>query len=331
VLAVLLATEVGVRGVESRLSLDLEHIDRIPTIARTTDEGDGLRLLFIGNSLTRRGIDRTVLRDGLGDPPLTVGEIFPDDTQVTEWDWLVRRYLVREGLSADVVIIPFAEDHLADSPDLHPRRLGRHFTDLVDVPRVFETDALDFGNRVDYLLARTSAAFAESERVRLRLLDLLVPKYRETAQELNRAVARAAAPEGAGSATAAAPSYTHLSSLLETLTGAGELPVFVAMPVSHPYAIDPNAAEAIRDSGGVLLDMRDTPGLPDERYVDGFHLDPEGARILSRALAARLLDVSRFRERLAQAERSGTAPAARVTPQRPPISASSRSTLARTS
>ena len=53
----LFAAEAGIRAVGRSISVDLEHIGGIPALAEEFGQGDGLRVLFLGNSLTRAGLD----------------------------------------------------------------------------------------------------------------------------------------------------------------------------------------------------------------------------------------------------------------------------------
>src|SRR5690606_31684789 len=62
VLAALLLVEVGVRAVEERLSIDVRHINRMDEIVTALVAAPGPSVLFVGNSLTREGVDLELMR-----------------------------------------------------------------------------------------------------------------------------------------------------------------------------------------------------------------------------------------------------------------------------
>lgn len=57
--AILLVLEVGMRAFETRLSKDIAHLRGLPEAAERLKAGDGYKILIVGNSLARHGIQRT--------------------------------------------------------------------------------------------------------------------------------------------------------------------------------------------------------------------------------------------------------------------------------
>ena len=107
----LLAAEAGIRSVGSSISLDLEHIGGIPAIAEEFGQGDELRVLFLGNSLTRAGLNPEAFEleaasQGLG--PLRIAHIYPDDTTISEWPHVFKHFFVDPDLLPDVLVVGFA-------------------------------------------------------------------------------------------------------------------------------------------------------------------------------------------------------------------------------
>jgi hypothetical protein len=113
------------------------------------------------------------------------------------------------------------------------------------------------------------------------LLDRLIPGYRATSQLLNTTARRELESRSSGS-------LGRLTRFLSMCLANRVLPVFVAMPVSEPYRVDPGLPATIAAGGGVFLDLQKVDGIDKTRYLDGLHLDPRGAALYSSALAPRL-------------------------------------------
>src|SRR5690606_10559563 len=94
-------------------------------------------------------------------------------------------------------------------------------------------------DRMNVLLARYSAAFANRERVSRRVLALL-PGYEESAQRVNDLLRE---PE---EAQASAPTYGRLERFVREVVGSGAELVLAAMPTRAGYDLDP---ELVRVAG----------------------------------------------------------------------------------
>src|SRR5690606_20015032 len=119
VLAALLLVEVGVRAVEERLSIDVRHINRMDEIVTALVAAPGPSVLFVGNSLTREGVDLELMRAGLAANRAgewNVAAVYPDDTAVLDWLYLYDRYVVENDAVPDVVVVGFGIWHLEDRP-----------------------------------------------------------------------------------------------------------------------------------------------------------------------------------------------------------------------
>jgi hypothetical protein len=288
VLLVLLGCELVVRTREQYLSLDLKHIGEIPAISQNIAAGQGLlRVLFIGNSMTRYGVDtgtfeREMQAQGIG--PLRVEKVFPDATGLPDWYYAFKHYFVDAGHLPDVLIVSFAARDLQDDYAVEPTRLARYYSSSRDIPEVFSRDVLDFDGRVEFLLSSISSSFANRTRVRTRVLDALVPDYRETAQQLNRDMNR-----GQSVKAASAPhTYVRLERLIQLASQRGVRVIFVAMPLREAYTLDPLVRKTVEEGGMTFVDCRDVAGLGRESYLDEMHLKPEGAAVYSQFLAHQL-------------------------------------------
>ena len=284
VAAAALMCEAGLRAGRSGLSLDVQHIERIPSIlASLHARPAGRRVLFLGNSLTRRGVDLALIRQPRSERSEPAGvfadTISPDDSTISDWYYLFRKY-VSGGNAPDYVAIGFVSGQLEDSAPMHPDRIAAYFGGWEAASEVFTQDVKDFGGRMDYALASTSELFSEKERLRIRLLAWLTPDYPAAAQRLNRATVKR---EKAGLAPSAA-TYRRLQRLLALCRTRRVQPVLVAMPLPKTYALDPAVSRMASQAGADFVDLRHVDGLVAEDFLDGFHLAPSGASKYSRLL-----------------------------------------------
>ncbi|HEX8145215.1 MAG TPA: hypothetical protein VF553_21795 [Pyrinomonadaceae bacterium] len=296
VLLVLLAGELVVRVCEQRLSLDVTHIRQIPEISRKMAESQGTRVLFISNSMLRYGVDPAIFEREmearrLG--PLSVGRVFPDATALPDWYYAFKHYFVDANRLPDVLIVCFAAKDLQDDLPPVPARLAHNYTSASDIPELFSHDLLDFDHRADFMLADLSSAYANRARVRTRVLDDLIPSYRESAQIINRSQKspKKGAGEGGGDASASsAPTYQRLGRLISLARRHHVRVIFVAMPLREEYALDPQVQRIVEAEGMSFFDFRSVDGINQVSFVDEMHLTSGGAATYSQFLARQLAE-----------------------------------------
>jgi hypothetical protein len=295
VLLVLLAGEFFVRAFERSLSLDVTHIRHIPEISRKMTEGRGTRVLFISNSMIRYGVDpgifeREMEARRLG--PLSVGRVFPDATALPDWYYAFKHYFVDTNRLPDVLIVCFAAKDLQDDVPPVPARLAHNYTSASDIPELFSHDLPDFDHRADFLLADVSSAYANRMRVRTRVLDDLIPNYRESAQVMNRTQKAMKKNAGVDEAahSSAAPSYQRLQRLMSLARSHNVRVIFVAMPLREEYALDPQIQRIVEADGMSFFDFRAVDGINQVSFVDEMHLTPGGASVYSEFLARQLAE-----------------------------------------
>lgn len=289
VLSLLLCAEVGMRILEPRLSRDVEHIQAIPTIVDTLHAAPGPTVLFFGNSLTRNGVDLAVMEAelaGLGIDEVALAAVYPDDTTVLDWYYLFDRIASSDGRAPDVLVVGFASWHLEDRPARRAQihRIARHFARRGAVSTVLREDLGTLPDALEFLAARVSAAFANRERVRDRVLDL-VPHYRSLVRFADRPNAPETRPEAG---TEPEPSYDLLNRFLHRARAAGTKVVLVAMPTRDGYAVDAGIERTAEDYGVDVIDAREVPGIGTDDFLDSLHLDEDGAEAYSGYLARRL-------------------------------------------
>lgn len=294
VVAVLALVEIGVRAVETRLSVDVIHIKSINGVVRdlirSSEMADERSVLFIGNSLTRRGVDIDVFTETLergGLSRLRLAAVYPDDTTVLDWTYLYKHAVREAGAVPDAVVIGFGWTHLDDRPVSRAQsyRLGRYFASWADMPPLLREDVTALPDRVNIVLSKVSATFANRERISKRVLSFL-PYYQASANTVNEIALRDNKAEGDDRSDSR---YRRLEQLIEAVEESGAELVFISMPMLEGHDLDPRIVEIIEANGSHHVDARDVPGLAPEHYLDPLHLDPASGALLYSSHAAELL------------------------------------------
>lgn len=261
---------------EPRLSKDLVHVRAMPKVAESVKASRGA-LVFLGNSLTRHGVDGEVVTRGASAacPGVRTFILFPDDTTIPEWHAVFERVLVARDALPELLAIDFYGGQLADPPQLPVSRMAAHYYSPTaawptGVSRFDSETALEFG------VAATLPFYGLRERVASRILSVL-PGY----QKLARAVH---ASRGAGSepAPGSEPSYELLEEIAQKAKAKGTKLVVVAMPTRESYTIEPSLRRELALLGVPLWDMRS--GYQENEFIDAIHLAPTGRQRLSEAL-----------------------------------------------
>ena len=285
VVAFFCAVEVAFRVFEGWLSVDLRHITEIPDLVEDVAEGPGLRIVFLGNSLTREGVSPQVFlaeseKRGLG--PLSIARVYPDDSRIGEWIYVFEHYFADPGRLPDVLVVGFARGHLVDGHRLALERIAAFYTDLSDIPETFRSDVHRFEERAEFLLAHASRAFALRERVRRRVLEALIPDYRRTSRVINESLRVAPAGQNGN------PTYARLGRMASRVREHGVKLILVAMPLPRPYELDPAIRDLATRYGARVLDLRTPAGVGPDVFRDGLHLNARGAELYTRGLAEEL-------------------------------------------
>ena len=287
VIVLLLTVELFLHSRQNLLSKDLEHLASMPAIAESFRESNVGKVLFLGNSLTRAGVDLDVVAEHFSGgrfKDVKWKSAYPDDTTLRDWYYLYKNAFYRAGRTPDVLVLGFVRDQISDLAQVHPDGIAGSMGGLRNVPEIFQDDITEQSARIEYTLASVSMLFANRDRIRTRVADALIPRYRETAQYFNRSV-----QSQVQSKTVYAPqTFRHLIRLAELCRSSDTLLVVVGMPVPEPYAVDPNLPKILGQAGGVSIDLQRIEGMQPEDFLDGYHLNPHGAVLYSQMLAETL-------------------------------------------
>jgi hypothetical protein len=294
--AFLASVEVLLRVGAPRFSQDLRHIGEIDRRIENLSRQPHPRILFLGNSLTRNGIDSTVFTQALFDSAgvaASVALLYPDDTTIADWYYLLRSRLRSPSLWPDVLVVPFANRHLTDQSSIDPARLGAWMAGMSQAPEVFRYDLRSFGDRVTFVLSAAFRLVSDAERFRNQVLALAVPGYRTAAQRFNEVEIKHRRKGRPADYT-----YGRLERFLVLSETSGTRVVFVAVPQPQLNPFPNGLPGAIGRAGSrvQLEDFRHLDGLSRESFLDGYHLSEGGARLFSDVLgraASRWLEGAR--------------------------------------
>ena len=280
-LLALLGLEAAARLFETRLSKDVAHLRRLPAeAARLRDApADSCKVLILGNSLAREGLDRERLTRGLEAKlgrPVVLAAMHPDGSRIEEWQYGYRRYFEQAGARPDLVLLCTGRAHLLDGlRDLDA--VAAFHLSWPDLPAFVREQDLGVGAVCQVALARTSRLFAHRRRVQPLLFYHWMPRYEPTVNLIQAAGQGAARRSAAAEASARA-----FLGLLQTCRSAGTRVVLLPVPLPEAYEL-PAAVTAAAQAGGALV-LGPPPGLPERHFPDGYHLDAEGAAVWTTAL-----------------------------------------------
>ncbi|MCA9079361.1 MAG: hypothetical protein KDA58_02330 [Planctomycetaceae bacterium] len=288
-LVLLLTLEHVLWMMQDRLSLDVKHLRSLGDIARRlqteADESD-LRVLFLGNSMTRYGVDGEVFEHtyDAGHPEhVSWAKVTPDNTAIPDWYYAYLDFFERPHQLPDVIVLGFEGQHLQDQPSHHPNRLAQYYCQRADWHDLNEYDLAGFEARMDYLSCRASTAWANRDRVERRVLDTCIPGYRTAVQEINDAVStdplRVERPT---------PTYNRLEALIAASRQDQVRLILAAMPIRDPYQLDPELLQLLKQHNVPLIDCRKIPGITPEMFPDGVHMTREASELYSTFLAEQL-------------------------------------------
>ena len=280
-LLALLGLEAAARLFETRLSKDVAHLCSLPTeAARLRDApADSCKVLILGNSLAREGLDRERLALGLEAKlgrPVVLAAVHPDGSRIEEWQYGYRRYFEQSGARPDLILLCTGRAHLLDGlRDLDA--VAAFHVSWRDLPGFVREQELDVDAICQVAAARASRLFAHRRRVQPLLFYHWMPRYEPTVNLIQAAgqgtARRLAAPEESARA---------FSGLLQTCRVAGTRVALLSVPLPEPYELPVAVAEAAQLGGAVTLGP--PPRLPARHFPDGYHLDAEGAAVWTAAL-----------------------------------------------
>ncbi|MEZ5940691.1 MAG: hypothetical protein R3C18_04820 [Planctomycetaceae bacterium] len=285
----LLACEIGLRIGADSLSKDVAHLhhfaDASQKLATASPGPNVQKVLFLGNSTTRFGVDGDEFVSVLHkrtDVPVVWEKVNPDNTALAEWYYLYKNFFHSSEVRPDVVVLGFEAMHLRDSPSDHPSRLAQFYCNSNDWPELTRFDLPSFESRMSFLASENSALWAHRDRVERRVLDSVIPQYRQTAQLMNYSQKMPAS-------TTTHPTYARLESLLQLIRQDNVRIVLAAMPLAEEYRIDEGLTDIARRYKVPIVDCQHIEGITPDMFPDGVHMTATASKLYSSHLANTLL------------------------------------------
>jgi hypothetical protein len=289
-LLAILASDITVRALESRLSGNVANISDYPQLVTQLGEFPGEKIAVVGNSLIGEGFDPGVFLGEWAPADRNAGpahaiKLVPDGSGIWDWHCVIDYHLARGRQLPDLVIIGFGWNQLADQS---PLRLFGSFNQLCPARAMADfsgwSDRVTANTWLEMIAVKTSKIFAQRDNLRHGILQHVIPNYRQMAQGLNVRARQAGESDVGGQRL----SYSALAHLIGRLETAGSRVILVAMPVMSPYPLHEGLCSVLEGHVAALLDMRHSVDPSFEYYRDNLHLNERGAMRFSAALATEL-------------------------------------------
>jgi hypothetical protein len=286
ILLVLIGCELILRKFETSLSFDLKHIRALPQLAENLAKSPGRRILFLGNSFVRATVNPNVFSAEMksrGYNDLAVELAHPDGTRINEWYYTFKTYFVEPHRLPDLLVILTGRAHLQDQV-MDPATMGAYYSSRSEVPDFLRTEALDIDAKVEFLLGRYSAAYANRRRIEPRIFSRIIPHYQACIQRINQERSRS-------SRRSKAVTYSRLEQLLQVGKDCGVPIVIATVPMYEPYSINPEIKELVATHKMQFIEAQNIDGIDSARFPDKYHIDEIGAEKYSRVLAGKFAEL----------------------------------------
>jgi hypothetical protein len=136
--------------------------------------------------------------------------------------------------------------------------------------------------RLQFVMAKMSVAFASRNRVQRRFFDLIMPHNREVLSQIAQDASLKAKHE---LTSGTSEGSTRLGAFLEELRAVHVEVAVVAMPSADAYGVPAMRVELVQAAGARWIDLRAVSGISRNDYYDSAHLDHDGAVKLTSALS----------------------------------------------
>jgi hypothetical protein len=282
----LLVAEMAIRYREATVSQEVAHLRSMPAAVAATVQADTeRRVVIVGNSLTRCGIDEAALAERLRQTgtSASVCVLHPSETTARDWYYLIKNQVLAGAAQPDTLVICGVDRHFADGGDLRFDIFARFIAQPTDWPGLVVHDLQSVDGAGELALSTYSAAWANREAVQRRVLNGVIPGYEGLAQRINRQQRQRAHP-----GEPAAPTYSYLERILTLADAHGVDVLLVAMPVATPYELADDMLATAAAHHARVLDYSGRAGFEPVDFPDGLHLSPTAATRFTRDFATSL-------------------------------------------
>jgi hypothetical protein len=284
VMLFMICIEIGVHLFERRMAAGLHT----PKASENLMKGEGHRVLILGNSLVRDGIETITIEDivkNKSQNPMRIEKAFLAASTASDWFYIFKSSFVDKGRLPETLILCFAIDNLQDAALQRPY-IAHYYSSWSDIPQIFTNEVHDFDGRSEFLLFKGSLSFSQRRPLQRRVHDVLIPHYRETALRINKPLSddserlRQARPQ----------TYRYFERLIKTAEEHNIRVILLAMPAQKPYPIDSKVTEIIQSHRVIFWDHRTIETLKDENFNDEWHLNDSGKKAYTLFLTEKILE-----------------------------------------
>ena len=283
-LAFVLALEGAARFVMPRKSVGISRITR--DLADTTNLGPISRdgrptVLLVGNSLLLDGIDRgqliTLTKDAAD------VHMFPaEGTMYVDWKFGLRR-LFYSGTRPSLIVLCVNAEQLT-TRGTNGATFAHFMMPLRDYREVVRESDLHPMAASEYFLAHWSYWLATRGNVRMGIMERVIPGAKALVPHLTLSGKHNS--DDAGRMTALI--VDRLQTLQAEAARNGSKFVWLVPPTENSADLGPDAVVQATAAGVAVLIPYQPGEMPAANYADGFHLNAEGARLLTPKVASSL-------------------------------------------
>jgi hypothetical protein len=282
---VLLLSEGLMRLVEAKLSGNINHMQEIPDVIerhlRSDPNVNAAKVIFLGNSLTNNAVDEerfnhsSVVLEGKKSSAV---KIVPDATYIWDWYCVFKNNIYAQDKPPEAVIVGFAWAQLSDRRAPQISRLAGYFCGMSDLGDLLSLGMDDISDVLEFSISKLSHLYVNRETIRKRLLDIVIPDYRQYTQYINDF---SVGIRNQGVGVEEKNSYRILKKMIQKAEQKNIRMVFMSMPVIKDYSIDRELLEIFEDNSVTFFDMRKVTGINESMYLDPIHLDENGREIFT--------------------------------------------------
>jgi hypothetical protein len=260
---------------EQRIAVELYAAQRL----RPTTSDGRATILFVGNSLLLEGVQMDALHSELASQ-YEVSRFAVEQTHYLDWYFGLRR-LLEEGSRPSVIVLSLATDQLASHWTMGESFAHRQMSTR-DFPLVVRETNLDRTMASSYAFAHWSKWQADKGFIRQCVMILIVPKFRDLAGRIaDHGPHVSDRQELIGAAQRRLPQLAELSREYGV-----RIVLLVPPTLREDYS---HEIQQVGEAAGVPVWVLSPPGeFPRDYFMDGFHLNTQGAGIFTARLSQQL-------------------------------------------
>lgn len=291
VLGTLILLEFALSFSLSSLSIDHSHIMSMREVGDSMRLDSRPKILVLGNSQARRGIDKDILSRKLREEfgtEFAFYQFVPDGGTISDWRFGWDKFFSDGRLgNSSIVLICGGSGHLDDRA-ADPKQIGSNYVGAIDLLPVMFEEFSTTENRLQLVASWASLCYSNGFRVQRRLRETLFPRYRLAAQAINEQSKKTSRQRN-GNETKE-EGLEQLSRFVGARTNEGLRVVVINTPNFLPYSPPVDIDTIISDAGGSYFDFRYVKEIDDSCFIDPygtdpFHLNDRGAAIFTSRLA----------------------------------------------